>query len=104
MARIINLIWTDPDDLLDDDKALLHEDFEQLSKSSSTNKELWVASMDAALLAAGHVRQHRKKRKAPTDDDDCSAPSIHTDAESITELRGLSHGDSPPKIDNEGSL
>ena len=104
MARIINLLWTDPDNLLEDGTALLHEDFEQLGASSSTNKELWVTSMEAALLAVGHVRQHREKRRTTAEDNDRYACSMNTDNKPIGKLRTLSHDDSPPMIDNEGSL
>ena len=47
MATIKDLLWTDPEELLDDDKALLEEDFEQLGMETATNREFWVASMDA---------------------------------------------------------
>ena len=45
MEQIKDLLWTDPDDLLDDDRALLDEDFEQLGLATATNREFWVASM-----------------------------------------------------------
>ena len=61
MKGISDLLWTDPDDLLDDGAALLNEDFERLGQSSATNKELWVASMEAALIAADHLKRAKRK-------------------------------------------
>ena len=58
MEKIKELLWTDPEELLDDDKALLDEDFEQLGLATTTNRELLVASMEAATSAAEH-KQHR---------------------------------------------
>ena len=52
MEKIKDLLWTDPEELLDDDKALLDEDFEQLGLATATNREYWVASMEAAISSA----------------------------------------------------
>ena len=57
MAKVKDLLWTDPDDILEDDKALLEEDFEKLGSSTVTNRELWVASIETDILASEHKRQ-----------------------------------------------
>ena len=77
-------MWTNPDDLLDDDKALLDEDFEQLGLATATNREFWVASMKAAISAAEHKRQ----RDSNTTDDKHLENHVLCD----------------PEFDNEGSL
>ena len=60
MEKIEDLLWTDPDELLDADKALLDKDFEQLGLATATNREFWVASMEAAISAA----EHKQRRDA----------------------------------------
>lgn len=84
--RISDLLWIDPDDLLDEDVALLSEDFERLGRASSTDQEYWVASMEAALLAAGHTRHEQRKRRRAT----------------VATVGG--NENHPPEIDDEGSL
>ena len=54
MTKIKDLLWTDPDDMLEDDKAFLEEDFEKFGSSTGTNREFSVASMEAAISAAEH--------------------------------------------------
>ena len=84
MEKIKDLLWTDPEELLDDDKALLDEDFEQLGLATATNREFWVASMEAAISAA----EHKRRRDAN-----------HTEDE-----QPKNHILSDPEFDNEGSL
>ena len=74
----------DPDDLLDNDNALLDEDFEQLGLATVTNREFWVASMEAAILAA----EHKRRRDSTTTDDKQPENQVLND----------------PEFDNEGSL
>ena len=68
----------------DDDKALLDEDFEQLGLSTAANREFWVASMEAAILAA----EHKRRRNANHMEDEQPKNHILSD----------------PESDNEGSL
>ena len=84
MEKIKDLLWTDPDDFLDDDKALLDEDFEQLGLATATNRDFWVASMEAAILAA----EHKRRRDSNTTDDKQPENQVLSD----------------PESDNEGSL
>ena len=56
MAKMKDLLWMDPDDMLEEDKALLEEDFEKLGSSTAINRECWLASMEAAISAAEHKR------------------------------------------------
>ena len=51
MAKVKDLLWTDPDDMLEDDKALIEGDFKKLGSSMATNREFWVASMEVAISA-----------------------------------------------------
>ena len=74
----------DLDDLLDDDKALLDEDFEQLGLATATNREFWVASMEVAILTAGCKRRR--------------------DSNMIDNKHSENHVLSDPEFDNEGSL
>ena len=39
VEKIKDLLWTDPDNLLEDDRALLEEDFEKLGSLTATNRE-----------------------------------------------------------------
>ena len=57
MAKIKDLLWTDPDDMLEDDKALLEEDCGKLGSSTATSREFRVASMAVAISAAEHKRR-----------------------------------------------
>ena len=55
--RVRDLLWIDPEDLLEDDRPLLYEDPEELGASSTTNQAYWVACVEAALLSASHESQ-----------------------------------------------
>ena len=82
--RIRDLMWTDPDDLLAGDRGLLEEDFEALGSAHAADRECWVASMEAAVAAAGHA-----KRKAQQEAD-----------EEVIE----GTASAPVTIDSEGSI
>ena len=82
--RIRDLMWTDPDDLLEGDRGLLDEDFEALGSAHAADRECWVASMDAAVAAAGHA-----KRKAQQDADEEAHEGVAS---------------APIPIDSEGSI
>ena len=49
MLKIKDLLWTDPDDMLKMDKALLEEDFGKIGSSTATKGECWVATMEASI-------------------------------------------------------
>ena len=102
MKRISDLLWTDPDDLLDDNAALLNEDFEGLGKSSATNKELWVASMEAALLAADHLKRAKRKHGDMRNDNEVDTQDGTAGTRGNTDPYG--HAEDSPEFDNEGSL
>ena len=82
--RIRDLMWTDPDDLLEGDRGLLDEDFEALGSAHAADRECWVASVEAAVAAAGHA-----KRKAQQDAD-------------VEANEGVAAA--PVPIDSEGSI
>ena len=84
MDKIKDLLWTGPDDMLKDNKALLEEDSEKLGASTVENREYWVASMYATFLMAEH-----KQRWGGTT----------TDNEALDE-----HVQHPPEFDDEYSL
>ena len=57
--KVKEMMWTDPDSLLEEDKALLEEDFEQLGKAEASDKEYWVLEMETAIaVAAGRTANH----------------------------------------------
>ena len=55
VKRIMELMWTDPYDLLPEDRALLDEDFEKLSAADANDQAYWVAEIESALKAAQHA-------------------------------------------------
>ena len=61
MEKVKDLMWTDPGDLLPEDRPLLEEDFDELAASTAADREFWVASMETAIAAAGHVRLKRRR-------------------------------------------
>ena len=87
MEKTKNLLWTDPDDLLDDDKTLLDDNSEQLGWATVIDIEFWVASMEAAISTAGQKRRRDSNTSNTTDDE-------HSE----------NHVLSDPEFDDEGSL
>ena len=84
MPKIKDLLWTDLDGMLENDKALLEQDFEKLGSSTVTSRKFWVASIKSAILAA----EHRGRRdNSTTDNEDSEDHVLHV-----------------PAFDNEGSL
>ena len=80
-------MWTDPGDLLSEDRPLLEENFAALAASSAADREFWVASVETAIAVAGHVwLNHRQKR-----------------LELATQLIDIVNDD-PGIIDTEGSI
>ena len=84
MEKINDLLWTNPDDLLEDDRALLEEDFEKLGSLMVTNREFWVASMEAVILTA----EHKQRKDDITTDNGNSEDHVLHD----------------PEFDDKGSL
>ena len=52
VEKVKDLMWTDPGNLLPEDRPLLEEDFEALMASTAADREFWVASMETAIAAA----------------------------------------------------
>ena len=75
----------DPEDLLEEDRALLYEDSRSLGLSSPCNQRYWIASVEAAFSAACHAR-----RKAEFD--------LDPDSEYVD------LGENVVPIDSEGSI
>ena len=84
MEQIRDLLWTDPVDLLDDNRALLKEDFGQLGESTLANQEAWAALMEMSISAT----EHRRNRD-----------SLYMNHALLAGKFQL-----PPAIDEEGSL
>ena len=85
-------MWTDPSDLLPDDRELLDADFEALGKADANDQAYWALEMESAIRAAKHAAQKQEMstpsgRSPPTSD---TSPGSHDE-----------HG---PSIDTEGSL
>ena len=56
LAKVDELMWTDPSELLDKHHYLLHADFHQLTEGNAGDRLNWIAAMDSALTAATYVR------------------------------------------------
>lgn len=54
IEKIKHLLWTDPDDLLPENRSLFETDFWLLGASSAMDQEYWLAEMETAILAASH--------------------------------------------------
>ena len=50
-----DLLWTDPSDLLEADRALLDMDFSRLGSGPATDRQMWVSEMEAARAASQHT-------------------------------------------------
>ena len=75
MSRCEELLWTDPDSLLREDRVLLDADFQSLGSGSAYDRQLWAAEMVSSLAAAdrstsepppidteGSIRYRRRRR------------------------------------------
>ena len=56
LARIRDLLWTDPADLLERHRYLLEVDLHDLGAGSTARRQVWAASMRSALATAERVR------------------------------------------------
>ena len=90
-ARVQDLIWEDPENLLEEDRWLLTEDFSVLGKSSEIAKECWVADMEAAKSAA-LTRQQQDETPTP------NQAEGHGEAMPV----GVPYPD--PPVNSEGSI
>ena len=73
--RTRDLLWTDPNDLLEGNRGLLGEDFEALGSVHAADHECWVASVEVAVAAAGHAKQNaRQDADAEATEGGVSAP------------------------------
>ena len=101
VERIMELMWTDPDELLPEDHALLDEDFEKLGEADANDQAYWVAEMESALQAARHVFE-RERTSQPTS----SSPNPRTDPTTIPTFRPTTQptSNTEPSIDTEGSI
>jgi hypothetical protein len=59
LQKVTNLLNTDEDDLLPEDRNLLHLDFSQLAEGPAIDQERWIAGMESALVAR---RVHRARQ------------------------------------------
>ena len=87
MKRIMDLMWTDPDELLPEDRGLMSEDFKKLAKADAIDQEYWIAETEVAIKAARYSHDSTNTR-APDDEMSLSLSRRRTD----------------PEIDTEGSI
>ena len=92
VERILELMWTDPDDLLPMDRALMSEDFTKLAKADAGDQAYWIAETEVAIRAAEHAYQRDNTDRPDTGD----RHNADTTRESREELE--------PEIDTEGSM
>jgi hypothetical protein len=62
LARVRELMWTDPSELLSNHQQLLEVDFEELGEGPSSDRQQWIIAMESAISLAGHVRAGRPIR------------------------------------------
>ena len=60
LKKMETLLWTDPEQLLSDDRHLLDEDFDALGQASALDQQLWVAEVEAAISAADYDTPQKK--------------------------------------------
>ena len=58
----------DPEDLLEEDRALLYKDSRKLGTAASSDQRYWIASVESAFSAACHVRRREYFDLSPEDD------------------------------------
>ena len=59
LQRVEELMDVDPAELLGQHRSLFKEDFHELGAGSTGIRKTWIASVEAALAAAAHVRSGR---------------------------------------------
>merc|ERR1712086_764503 len=85
--RIRDLMWTDPDDLLEGDRGLLDEDFKALGSAHAVDRECWVSSVEAAVAAAGHAKQKAQQDADMEANEGVAAAPVPIDSESSIRFR-----------------
>ena len=85
-------MWTDPDDLLPMDRALLSEDFTKLAKADAGDQAYWIAETEVAIRAAEHAYQRENT--------DCPYTRERQNSGTTREPRE----ELDPEIDTEGSM
>ena len=92
VEKFMDLMWTDPDDLLPEDRALMTEDYKRLAKADATDQAYWIAETEVAIKAAqfAHDREHTR--------------NIGTRAQSATTISQDHHDKIDPEIDTKGSM
>ena len=92
IRRVQDLMWTDPEDLLPDDRPLLEEDFVKLGEANADAQAYWAAEVEAALKAAAYERGgDRTRDDSPYVDPVVPRPPLSRPAEE-------------PQVDTEGSI
>ena len=61
MSRVRVLLWTDPDDLLPQDRMLLEGNFEALGSGTAAGHLYWIVSMESSLGGVTHDRRHTRE-------------------------------------------
>ena len=96
--RVEELLWTDPDELLEEDRPLFGKDCTRLGEADATTQAYWIADVEAAKKTAEYVR------------DPIHSQGVTTVGKRVDE-EGMLNGrvsnmvkDIPAKINNEGSL
>ena len=95
VQHIFELVLTDPDSLLPEDRTLLDENFDKLGAADASDQAYWIAEMESALQAATHSEREslqENRQRDPTVD--ANRPTTHTPV--------IANG--APMIDTEGSI
>ena len=91
-------MWTDPEELLEEDRPLLEEDCKRLGAADAATQAYWIADVEAAKKTAEVVRNRRQSLGARHGE-------LHVGEEGHLEGR-ISDivEDIPTEVDTEGSL
>ena len=80
-------MWTDPDDLLECDRGLLDEDCEALGSTHVVDRKCWVASVEAAVAAAGHAKQKAHQEADMEADEGVTSAPVPIDSKGSIRFR-----------------
>ena len=94
----MELMWTDPDDLLPEDRALLDEDFEKLGAADANDQAYWVAEIESALKAAQHAFKSER-----TNTQNSTSPGHQIVRPTATSIINNT-SNTEPSIDTESSI
>ena len=75
IQRCEELLWTDPDDLLRSDRALLEVDFSALASGPAVYRQLWTEEVEVSMEAASTIRRNARS-SGPVPD---SLPPVDTE-------------------------